>query len=99
MGGACVGDVDGSVEDSVPLEQSLRALTHWWNVREFPDAMGWVKGMDKGEVGFFERELGLMENDTERKEGPEYTEEELMRMGNDANYPLGNGWTGPIEGF
>ena len=99
MGGACVGDVDGSVEDAVPLEQSLRALTHWWNVREFPDAMGWVRGMDKGEVGFFERELGLMENDTERKEGPEYTEEELMRMGNDMNYPLGNAWTGPIEGF
>lgn len=49
MGGACVGDVDGSVEDSVPLEQSLRALTHWWNVREFPDAMGWVKGMGEGE--------------------------------------------------
>ena len=99
MGGACVGDVDGSVEDSVPLEQSLRALTHWWNVREFPDAMGWVKAMGEGEVGFFERELGLMESDGERKEGPEYTEEELMRMGADVNYPLGGGWTGPIEGF
>ena len=97
MGGACVGDVDGSVEDSVPLEQSLRALTHWWNVREFPDAMGFVKGMGEGEMGFFERELGLMDGDGERKE-PEYTEEELLRMGTDMNF-VGQGWTGPIEGF
>lgn len=97
MGGACVGDVDGSVEDSVPLEQSLRALTHWWNVREFPNAMGWVRGMGEGEVGFFERELGLMDGEGERKE-PEYTEEELLRMGTDMNF-VGQGWAGPIEGF
>ena len=97
MGGACVGDVDGSVEDSVPLEQSLRALTHWWNVREFPVAMGFVKGMDEGEVGFFERELGLIDGESDRRE-PEYTEEELLRMGTDMNF-VGQSWAGSMEGF
>ncbi|CAK7223861.1 Factor arrest protein 11 [Sporothrix curviconia] len=32
-------DVDGEVESSLPLEQALRSLTHWFNVRRYPDKM------------------------------------------------------------
>ena len=46
LGGAGPGDVDGTVEEALPLEQSLRALTHWWNVRHYADRMG--LGSDDG---------------------------------------------------
>ncbi|EMC96168.1 hypothetical protein BAUCODRAFT_60272, partial [Baudoinia panamericana UAMH 10762] len=63
MGG--LGDVDGTVEDALPLEQGLRGLTFWWNLRRFPEAMGVQQGVeDKGageEMGFFERELEKMD--------------------------------------
>ncbi|KAF2722046.1 putative HAM-2, hyphal anastomosis-2 protein [Polychaeton citri CBS 116435] len=67
MGGACVlGDVDGSVEDALPLEQALRALTHWWNVRNFGEAMGLkgdgkMEGLGEEEVDFFQREREKLE--------------------------------------
>ncbi|KIV98580.1 hypothetical protein, variant [Verruconis gallopava] len=50
-------DVDGDVEQSVPMEQSLRALTHWHNLRRYPDQMGSKKGILKEEQDFFAREL------------------------------------------
>ncbi|PNS19976.1 Factor arrest protein 11 [Sphaceloma murrayae] len=61
MGGAGPGDVDGTVEEALPLEQSLRALTYWWNCRRYPEEMGRGKGMVEEERGFFERELEGME--------------------------------------
>ena len=33
-------DVDAEVEEALPLEQALRSLTHWFNVRRYPDKMG-----------------------------------------------------------
>lgn len=93
MGGACVGDVDGSVEDALPLEQSLRALTHWWNVRHYGDVMG-VDGKmlseDEG-GGFFERELerlALNQVGEEGLEGEEMVGEDEMAA-----------WQGPVEGY
>lgn len=93
MGGACVGDVDGSVEDALPLEQSLRALTHWWNVRHYGDVMG-VDGKmlseDEG-AGFFERELerlALNQVGEEGLEGEEMVGEDEMAA-----------WQGPVEGY
>ena len=50
-------DVDGDVEQSVPMEQSLRALTHWANLRRYPEKMGAEKGVLKEEQDFFLREL------------------------------------------
>jgi hypothetical protein len=50
-------DVDGDVEMSVPLEQSLRALTHWYNLRRWPEKMGALPGVLKEEQDFFLREL------------------------------------------
>ncbi|TKA24127.1 hypothetical protein B0A50_06867 [Salinomyces thailandicus] len=60
MGGQCVGDVDGTVEDALPLEQGLRALTHWWNVRGFAEVMGVDRGVLEAEGEFFGRELEKM---------------------------------------
>ncbi|EME47887.1 hypothetical protein DOTSEDRAFT_42198 [Dothistroma septosporum NZE10] len=88
MGGACVGDVDGTVEDALPLEQSLRALTHWWNVRNFPDVMGVEKGMMEEEMDYFTRELEKMESVAREEE----MVAEEQGLGEDA-------WQGPIEGY
>lgn len=58
------GDVERRVEEALPMEQSLRALTHWYNARRYPerfrllDADG--KGLRKEEQDFFERELESM---------------------------------------
>jgi hypothetical protein len=66
----CGGDVDGVVEEAVPLEQAGRSLVHWWHLREFRAAMeGKKEGEGKSGVGggegaeeydFFSRELEKM---------------------------------------
>lgn len=65
----CGGDVDGVVEEAVPLEQAGRSLVHWWHLRGYRDVMeGWRdegkdgKGPDEEEEegNFFERELERM---------------------------------------
>jgi hypothetical protein len=53
-------DIDGEVEQSIPMEQSLRALTHWHNLRRYPEQMGSKKGVLKEEQDFFQRELEKM---------------------------------------
>lgn len=92
MGGACVGDVDGTVEDALPLEQALRSLTHWWNVRFFPEGMGLDGGKEKAvwdeAGGFFERMLEGLELEDDGMA------EDLVGMGNE-----GDVWAGPIEGY
>jgi len=57
----CNTDVDADVEQSVPLEQSLRSLTHWYNLRRYPKQMGAQPGMLKEEQDFFTRELEKMD--------------------------------------
>ncbi|KAL6719679.1 Factor arrest protein 11 [Lecanora helva] len=63
----CGGDVDGVVEEAVPLEQACRSLVHWWHLREFKDVMEAKekgKGVDdeekEDEYDFFARELEKM---------------------------------------
>lgn len=53
-------DVDAEVEQSVPMEQSLRALTHWANLRRYPEGMGTRRGVLREEQDFFGRELERM---------------------------------------
>jgi len=53
----CNQDVDNEVEQAVPMEQSLRSLTHWFNLRRWPEGMGAVRGVLKEEQDFFWREL------------------------------------------
>ncbi|KAI9683911.1 MAG: Factor arrest protein 11 [Trizodia sp. TS-e1964] len=54
-------DVDGEVEEALPLEQALRALTHWYNLKRYPESMGIEVGVLDREQDFFVRELGRME--------------------------------------
>ncbi|KAK2777576.1 Factor arrest protein 11 [Emmonsiellopsis sp. PD_33] len=55
-------DVDAEVEESLPMEQTLRGLTHWWHLRKYKDTMAFEEGntlMDE-ERDFFVRELENM---------------------------------------
>ena len=66
----CGGDVDGVVEEAVPLEQAGRSLVHWWHLREFRSVMEGKKdgegtemigsGEGEDEYNFFARELEKM---------------------------------------
>lgn len=53
-------DVDAEVEEALPLEQALRALTHWHNVKRYPEEMGAEDGVLGEERDFFVRELEKM---------------------------------------
>lgn len=86
MGGAGPGDVDGTVEEAVPLEQSLRALTHWWNVRTYPAAMGVEKEVLAEEQDFFAKELEKLDFGR----GDEDPFEEGL---------LDEAWNGNLEGY
>ncbi|PGH31732.1 hypothetical protein GX50_05511 [[Emmonsia] crescens] len=55
-------DVDAEVEESLPMEQTLRGLTHWWHLRKYKDTMAFEDAntlMDE-ERDFFVRELESM---------------------------------------
>lgn len=63
------GDVDTTVEESVPREQAIRGLVHWWHLRRYWDVVGppgtpglGVAGLDDG-GGANENELGLGEEE------------------------------------
>ncbi|PGH17271.1 hypothetical protein AJ80_04913 [Polytolypa hystricis UAMH7299] len=55
-------DVDAEVEESLPMEQALRGLTHWWHLRRYKNAMAIEEGsaMLEEERDFFARELESM---------------------------------------
>ena len=38
-------DVDAEVDESVPLEQALRSLTHWFNLKRYPESLGAKPGV------------------------------------------------------
>ncbi|PHH84780.1 hypothetical protein CDD83_1404 [Cordyceps sp. RAO-2017] len=51
-------DVDAEVEGALPLEQALRSLTHWRNVRRYPDKIAAdIRVAMREEQDFFTREL------------------------------------------
>jgi hypothetical protein len=55
-------DVDAEVDASLPLEQALRSLTHWFNVRRYPDKIALeVRSALHEEQDFFSRELEKIE--------------------------------------
>lgn len=55
-------DVDAEMEEALPLEQALRSLTHWFNVRRYPEKMApEVREALREEQDFFVRELERME--------------------------------------
>ncbi|WEW61502.1 Factor arrest protein 11 [Emydomyces testavorans] len=55
-------DIDAEVEDSLPMEQALRGLTHWWHLRRYKEAMAVEGGQSlmEEERDFFSRELENM---------------------------------------
>ncbi|KAK5688179.1 Factor arrest protein 11 [Elasticomyces elasticus] len=94
MGGVGgMGDVDGTVEDALPLEQAVRGLVHWWNVKNFPETMGVDKGLLEEESDFFQRELERM-GVQEDLEEEALAEEEMNGIG-----AAEEAWRGPIEGY
>ena len=55
-------DVDAEVEEALPLEQALRSLTHWFNVRRYPDQMApEARVALREEQDFFVRELDKLD--------------------------------------
>lgn len=65
----CGGDVDGVVEEAVPLEQAGRGLVHWWHLKYYRAVMEGGEGKEKAreegeevaeEDNFFARELEKM---------------------------------------
>lgn len=58
-------DIDAEVDSALPLEQALRGLTHWFNVRRYPDkvAGGDIRNAAREEHDFFARELDKLDLD------------------------------------
>lgn len=77
-------DIDAEVEEALPLEQALRALTHWHNIKRYPDEMGADTKLLEEEHDFFVRELEKMEWIEEGGEG-----ESVAESGWDG---VSNGW-------
>jgi len=86
LGGQGPGDVDGTVEEALPLEQSLRGLTHWWNVRHYGAEMGVEKEVVAEERDFFRTELEKMEGAG------------LFGLGEEGESEAG-GWDGLVEAY
>ena len=81
------GDVDGVVEEAVPLEQAGRSLVHWWHLRAYREVMegevgGVGKEKEKGKRGGVEDEDDFFARELERMgwgvEGGFGGEEELL---------------------
>ncbi|KAF5647724.1 hypothetical protein F25303_5129 [Fusarium sp. NRRL 25303] len=55
-------DVDAEVDAALPLEQALRSLTHWLNLRRYPDKIAPdIRAAMRDEQDFFSRELEKLE--------------------------------------
>ncbi|KAL6855777.1 hypothetical protein J3F83DRAFT_753468 [Trichoderma novae-zelandiae] len=51
-------DIDAEVDSALPLEQALRSLTHWLNVRRYPERIAAdIRIAMREEQDFFSREL------------------------------------------
>ena len=65
-------DVDAEVDESVPLEQALRSLTHWHNLKRYPESLGAKPGVLEEEQDFFRNELEKMDWGDEGAQDGEY---------------------------
>lgn len=88
----CGGDVDGVVEEAVPLEQAGRGLVHWWHLRNFREVMEGTVSAHKNsahnkskrkEIGQNEEEDGDEQDEEEDEEETtdDFFARELERMG------------------
>ena len=74
-------DVDAEVEEALPLEQALRSITYWHNLKRYADKIGAGQSILGKEQDFFVRELQKMD-----------WEEDNM-----ASKEADVGWEGPIQ--
>ena len=60
-------DMEAEMSEALPAEQALRSLTYWYNLRNYPRAMGRkeederARGMVEAEQDFFARELEMID--------------------------------------
>ena len=76
-------DVDAEIEEALPLEQALRALTHWHNLRRYAEKMGADRGILEEEQDFFVKELQKMDWAEDVSAGEEGTRDQT--------------WDGPLQ--
>ncbi|KAK4690844.1 hypothetical protein P7C71_g6035, partial [Lecanoromycetidae sp. Uapishka_2] len=98
----CGGDVDGVVEEAVPLEQAGRSLVHWWHLRYFREVMeggneNRIDGGGKEEYNFFARELEKMGWGLNGIGGEE--QDDVAGMGETAGQTEFEGGALPLEGW
>lgn len=77
-------DVDAEVEEALPLEQALRALTHWHNIKRYPEQMGADVKILEEEHDFFVRELDKLDFGV-GEDAAESVADENWGMGGGAN--------------
>lgn len=62
--------LEEDMSEALPLEQALRSLTYWHNLKRYPEAMGQdrekARGLLEEEQDFFTRELDAMEAGMEK---------------------------------
>lgn len=75
----CGGDVDGVVEEAVPLEQAGRGLVHWWHLKNYRGAMEGKRDGQEKELAKEDEEMGFFERELEKMGWGVGTEEEAMR--------------------
>lgn len=88
-------DVDTEVEESLPMEQALRGLTHWWHLRRYKDSMAIEQNesLIDAERDFFTRELekislGYGENVVNEEGGRGHEEDEDEEGPDVMQYPF-----------
>ncbi|KAF4119627.1 to protein required for hyphal anastomosis [Geosmithia morbida] len=55
-------DIDAEVDSALPLEQALRSLTHWFNLRRYPAGIApGIRVAMRDEQDFFTRELDKLD--------------------------------------
>lgn len=69
----CGGDIDGVVEEALPLEQAGRSLVHWWHLQRYKDVLDGKASSENGAVVCKAQEEGYEESN--------FFERELERMG------------------
>lgn len=72
------GDVDGVVEEAVPVEQGWRALVHWWHLREYRDEVEGTKLRERDKEDGRGDEVGVEDGE---KDVYDFFARELEKMG------------------
>ncbi|KAL8743419.1 MAG: hypothetical protein Q9184_008115 [Pyrenodesmia sp. 2 TL-2023] len=75
------GDVDGVVEEAVPVEQGWRGLVHWWHLREYRDEVEGTRLRERDKEGGHDEGGGGMGGEDGEKDVYDFFARELEKMG------------------